>query len=371
MRKRGLTLLEIIIAVALLSLIAVSFLPAISFGLVNLVKSESFIQDTFDTQKLMELEIQSKQLLVPTGATTSTTLTVFDTQVKGHVIKMINRSMEINVFLPQKTLSLAVPIIQSPPVTLVRKNLINLTTQPISIDTLDNTLNIFANDVTITNDSKSVFLMNAYRWYISAEMDSLVIPSNNTKDYFAIKEWNEAKKLLPYSLSDGLKFIPNIKDNYSKFSTKELTDNLSLVQNDLIVRFGNRFIRYGVTPYSIIGRIGKEELSTPIYLTAPRINVISAKFVSGLNRVAITFDSNIGSTVDITKIILNENIGIPSNGYRSNDKKVLILEYTPSINQTVIFPNNMIGIGGVSSETFGNITIWANNVPSGEFSITP
>lgn len=370
--NKGMTLLEIMIAVALLSLAAACFLPAITYGFVSLVNSQKITQNAFDAQTLMEQQIELKQDTDPTDVNTTRTITVFGTAVKGHVLRILSNGSDLNVFLPKRPLSISVPVILAPSVTNVRKSLINVSPQPRIIDALDNTLDIFASDVYITTATQQYFLLNTFRWYVSEEMDSTVTPSNFTKDYIATKEWNEAKALLSYAQSNNLSFIPNIKIDYNRFSTKELTDNLALSQTDLITRFGNRYVRYGVTPYSVIGRIGKEELSVPIYLSAPRINIASATFVKGSSQITVKFADTISATVTISQILLNPALGTPVSATRSaSDTKSLVIVLDQPITQTVSVSGNRINTGGVASATYGAISVWSGNVPGGSFTITP
>ncbi len=370
--NRGMTLLEIMIAVALLSLVAASLLPAITFGFVSLVRSRQITQNAYDAQTLMEQQIQLKQDVTPTDADTTGTITVFGVAIKGHTLRIQENGSDINVFLPKRPLSINVPVILAPSTTNVRKNLINVSPQPKTIDALDATLDIFASDVYITTATQQYFLLNTFRWYISEEMNSTVTPSGFTKDYIAIKEWNEARPLLSFAQSNNLSFIPNIKIDYNRFSNKELTDSLGLSQADLITRFGNRYVRYGVTPYSVIGRIGKEELSIPIYLSAPRIVITGATFVKGKNQIVVKFAEPITADVDISQIYMNDTLGAPVSAVRSaTDNNALLLEFDHPINQSKSLGNNRINIGGVASSTYGLINVWSGNVPGGVFTVVP
>ncbi len=370
LKNKGMTLLEIMIAVALISIAAACLLPAITYGFVTLAHSQTITQNMFDSQTLMEQQIELKQDLAPTDVNTTQTITVFGTPVKGHVINVTSLGADLHIFLPKRPLVNNVPILLAPSTTSVRKNTANVSPQPKIIDALDNTLDIFTTDVYITTATQQYFLMNTFRWYVSDEMDSPVTPSGMTKDYFAIKEWNEAKSLLSYAQSNSLSFIPNIKIDYNKFSIKELTDNLSLSQKDIITRFGNRYVRYGVTPYSVIGRVGKEELSAPIYLSAPRIVIVSATYSK--NVVTVKFSDNITPTVSLSQIVMNESLGVPTNAYRSaTDSKSLVIELDHIINPVQALNNNKINTGAVESATYGAISIWSGNVPGGSFTIVP
>lgn len=59
MKKKAFTLVEVIVAMAIIGIIAVGMLPVMSGGLMFLNRSKLITQSIFDVQKEMELSIES------------------------------------------------------------------------------------------------------------------------------------------------------------------------------------------------------------------------------------------------------------------------------------------------------------------------
>lgn len=65
MKKKGFTLIEIIIAIALIGIIAVAFIPFMTFSYTKLVHSEKFTQDMFNDQAIVENQIDTLRFEEP------------------------------------------------------------------------------------------------------------------------------------------------------------------------------------------------------------------------------------------------------------------------------------------------------------------
>lgn len=371
MKNRGFTLIEVIFSITLIGLIAVTFLPMITFGFNNTIETGKFTDVLFEYQTKVENKIDDLRSVDPNSVDPDDThsLQVFGQNVIGHDITIDDDSSgEINMFLPMRNLNEIIPVIESPPVIDVRENNVKLTPTPGYIDLYDNSISLFVHEIDITSETDDNYLMSVYRWYMTSEMSNSQSPSDSTNDYFIVKEWNEAKKQLSFEDSSKLKFIPNIKDLYNTLKFQEAKDKLNLSDEDFINTFGNRYIRYGVTPYSVRGRIGKEELSNTVYVKAPRVNLLNAMFV-GENKVVLSFQEDISETVDINNIRLNDSIEAPSSAYRDNlNHKRLILEFV-NLDTSHEIEGNVILRGAVQSKQYGKISIWHNDLLEGEFKI--
>jgi len=366
MRSKGYTLIEVIFSLALIGLIAATFLPMITFGVKNTFKATDFTDVLFEYQEKVEGEIASLRDTDPDGLTS---FDVFYNTVTGHNIHIDDDSSgEIYMFLPKRTEREPIPVIESPPIIDIRKNGVKITISPEVVDLSDDTISLFVNEIDITPETDEFYLMSVYRWYMSSEMDISQTPSDNPDQYFILKEWNEAKKQLSYEDSSKLKFIPNIKILYNTMVFSGVKGSLILSDEDFINTLGNRYIRYGVTPFSLRGRIGKEEMSNAVYVSAPRIELLSAIF-EGENKIVLTFSEDISVVVDSSNIILNESIGPPVSAYRdeSNHKR-LTMEFD-SLDTSVSIAGNKLLRGAVQSEVYGKISVWHNNILEGEFTI--
>ncbi|TFZ40681.1 type II secretion system protein [Soehngenia longivitae] len=380
MKGKGYTLIELILSIALLGLIATYFITSISFGYKNIVNMEDRTINMYTVQQNMENTIKEKKKLEPTDPQKN--FEIFDKTISAHEIKLTtSNNNEIIAYIPKETINYNIPVLSSDPV--IKINEIDTdkpySPQPLFVDVLDFNWELFVAEVPVTDSTKPDHLMSVYRWYISDEIQYSpdIDPGDDLKRYFAIKEWNEAKKQLPYAESEGLSFIPNIKANYNRLSARELKTNLGLSDKELIDRFGNRYFRYGITPYSIAGRIGEEKISNYVYVTKPII-VESATFDMD-KTIEITFNQEVRSP-DISEIKLN---GVFANWYNNRyydnnikkvkiddaDKKKLIITLNNKRNNiTLPIGGNSLQKGAVQSISFGEISIY--NGEDGTFEIT-
>lgn len=267
-RKRGMTLIEVIIAIAILAIMAIAFLSVFSSNFKMLVNAKHLTVDTFKAQKEVEEKIEAlknKISITPIDITDPeitkvSTMKIFGKNIDGYNIKKdiisewSNKHGEINVFVANKKIEYPVPVVAS--VSLeVRNNLGIVSTTEINLN--DDNLKLKAyNTMSADKKSQDAFLMNVYKWYVSFES---IDDPGNPENYSLFKEWNEAKVPTAYNPDDP-NSIPNIREGYDEFKFSDY----AIDKEKKSELFENRYIIYSVTPYSKIGRIGKEEFSNPI-----------------------------------------------------------------------------------------------------------
>lgn len=383
--KKGYTLIEVILAITLISIVAICFIPAITFGYTKLLETEKYIVDSFKHQGKIEEKIEEKRKENPIGTGTFEK-DIFGVSVKGHEINMkVEEHGEINVFVTMEDSNMKYPVPKlmakghtgNPNIVLldVKENLTKLNPTPKKInmfidDELNSTINLLADENKFQVDDTSIHLVNVYKWYISPMIEYK--DGYTISNHFIIKEWNAARKELTYEESRDFGFTPNIQDNpdYNTFKLQEVIQGLELSYEQLINEFGNRFINYSVTPYAISGKIGKEEISNSVYIRAPRIEIEKAIFGPEENQVSIYFKDSIRDTINYNNINLNKDLGkLIGASIDSNNDKILILEFEQELDQNVIINKNSLGIGAVESVKYGKINIWSKEDPSGEFEI--
>ncbi len=378
MRKNGFTLVEVILAIALIGLIAVTFVPAMTFGYQYLIDSEKFVVDSYAKQQDVEKLLEAKRKEV-VGSTDVLELSVFGVNVKGHVVSVdIEGHGEINTFQPQRTVTFDVLEILpkghtgSPDVLL---DVVGVSPRPTEVSmftagTLNPTVEFLVNENNFKVNIPSIHLVNVYRWFLSSEqkMASGYVLDN----YLVVKEWNAARALVTYAQSKTLKVIANMQNDpdYNRLKFTEIKDGLGLTNEEMINRYGNRFIYYSVTPYAISGRIGKEDLSNPIYIRAPRIEIDKAYYGGNAKQVEILFKESISDIVNSNMIDTNDALGTLVSATRSttNDKK-LILEFEDDLDGTTLISGNKLSKGAVGSLIYGNIGIWGGDEPNGDFTV--
>lgn len=393
MNNKGYTLIEVILAIAIIGLLAVSFLPLMTFSYTNLVGSEKFTNAMLEDQSIVEKEIDNLRFTSPPNPGSSYK-EAFNVNIPVHELSVNTTSSgQVKVYLPKQTEVPIIPIIKSPPVLIVRANNdSNIIPQPDNIHIFDDPYKLFVADVDITDATENEHLMNVYRWYTSAEIYHEEDASETTDDYVVVREWNEAKTVVSYSEALDKGFIPNMKEHidlnlgkeqYNEFNYKILKNAYSFTDEQMINNFGNRYLKYGVTPYSLTGRMGVEKLSNAIYIEAPKIEISSIDF--GVdenddenNTIIITFSIPIEDTISASAIFLNEDLDEPVDIYRYEDEneeeeddkhKKLILKFKPPIDTSAEINGNFLARGAVISKEYGAITIWSNNNPNGDFII--
>jgi prepilin-type N-terminal cleavage/methylation domain-containing protein len=385
MKRSGYTLVEVILAIAIIGLIAASFLPLMTFSYTNLVGTEEITQNMFDDQQAVEERIDALRFTDPPDPGTNY-LEAFGVDVPVH-IESINTSSsgQIMIYLPKQTEIPRIPVIESPPQLKVRVNDIAnsvVSPQPDTFHIFDDDYNIFVEEVDITSATRDDFLMFVYRWYTTDEVSQLDAASDSTNDFIVIREWNEAKTPVSYGEALANGFIPNMKEFmdpdtsdkelYNVLNYKTLEKAYSYNEEQMINAFGNRYVRYGVTPYSIAGRIGKEELSDPVYVEAPRLEIVSAEFDEVDNIVVLTFNMELEDTFSPSSFGLNDTLGEPAVIARDEDDHTrLILEFTDTLDKSTQIEGNVLSRGAVASKDFGAISIWYEGYPNAEFPITP
>lgn len=381
MKKNGLTLIEVLIAIALIGIIAVAFLPFMTFSYTNLIYTEKFTQDMFNDQAIVENEIDELRFKDP-EAPNDETFNFFGVDVKVHSISVSTSSSgQVNVFLPKQSLVPTIPVIESPPVIKVRNNSnVDLSPQPVEIDLLEDDKHLFVDEVVITSETRNDHLMNVYRWYASDELSEDTSAPTSTSEYVIIHEWNEARSIVNFNTALANNFIPNFKEYtdpvtntvvpYNRLNLKAIKNHTILDEEAMINRYGNRHIIYGVTPYSLAGRMGQEELSNSIYVRGPRLEIESAEFDQVENKVLITFNQEISDEINESFFNINEEIGNPLSFTRNEaNHKELIILFENEINKESPVEDNFIGRGGVKSKDYGAISIWYGDEPNSSFTI--
>jgi prepilin-type N-terminal cleavage/methylation domain-containing protein len=381
--NNGFTLIEIILAIALIGIISVSFLPLMTFSYTNLVGSERFTQALYDDQELVEEQIDALRFVDPVDPNKEEYV-FFGVTVPVHTISInTTDSGLVQVLLPKQTKIPLIPAIQSDPVIEVRNSSDNkVIPQPASILLLDDTRSLFVNEVTITPATSSEHLMNVYRWYTTSEMSQSETVPTSVNEYVIVHEWNEARTPVPFDEAIEKTFIPNFKEytdpvtglkvTYNRLKYTSIKNLLSFPDETMINNYGNRFVRYGVTPYSIAGRMGVERLSNAIYIDAPRIEIVSADFDDDENAIFITFSRDIKDVINESLIQLNEAFPIPVGIVRDEtEHDKLGIYFSEDVEMSVPLGGNRILRGAVSSEEYGRISIWYNSQPNDFFTITP
>ncbi len=214
-KNNGLTLIEIIIAIALLGIITVSFLPVFASQLKNIIIGGGITEDAFDDQGIVEeiifdaktkMQKDQDMLDIPQWSM-SENVEVFGQEISMNKIfyESTNQSnRKVSVYLSKD---------------LAKKEINNnLNVQNVSIDVSNDPLNLVADltqapTLTATHDDNSTqsgYFANLYRWWRTqpgVDPNNLVFPN----DYVLI------------SVSQDTKILSNLLDNVGPNSYVVLT----------------------------------------------------------------------------------------------------------------------------------------------------
>lgn len=381
--KKGFTLIEVILAITLISIISISFIPGITFGYKHLINSKKYTEDIFFAQKEIEEVMEKKRNETLPGEELEKT--IFGMKVKGHNIELkVGEHGEVNVFQPKKEYIYEEPKIirdvNSGISNIVRLSVLNKTSEILPIpqiiqmyksnNLLDLDLNFLVDKKYYKIDKPKIFLVNVFRWYTSSTID--YSEDFIMDNYRIIKEWNAARELISYEESKSMNMIPNIQNNpdYNRLRFDEVKSGLNLNDADFINQYGNRYYYFSVTPFAISGKIGKEEFSNSVYVEAPRIEIDKAIYGPAEDQVSIYFKASIQDVFVIDKMSFNENLGnIISVSRDLSSDKIMILKFDKALDTDINMGGNVLNVGSVFSSVFGGINIWYNDSPSGEFTI--
>lgn len=270
MNRKGFTLVEILVAIALIGIIAVTFLPLLTFSYTHLLDAKRYTTDLNLIQKQVEQQMEiARNNDAVTGAPDVSTISVFGKSVNAHVIKQPIKSAatpahgEINALVPKNNIVYNEPAIDTISLSAYVNN--TLVSNPQFLFPVTGSISFRGSDAVVISHA-SDYLLSVYRWYMSPVMDiGDTTPPTDIREWIILKEWNEARTPLSYGDSNGLTFIPNIESNFSRIDLSEFAF-LDPSHSDTLIaeKFAGRYFVYSVTPYSIIGRVGVEVFSNPI-----------------------------------------------------------------------------------------------------------
>lgn len=279
-KQRGMTLIEIIVSIALLGIIALGFLPALTGNFKLLSNTKKLTHDAFKAQQDMELSIQDvkdkiKAGNIPAGQETYTLFNDTDQRSVTGYLREVNigtssGSRKIYTIIADTRLpEYKVAVASNVKISLYSgSNII-----PNAYTDTPN-LNIKLNNLTLT-DPDNVNLTNLYHWYISREGFNIPVIADPQETEMGSKypKFPDDYMIIPSQTSDCLNSIP---ENYV-----------------------GKFIVCTVTPASASGKMGAAVPSNPV-------------FISGLpvtSNLRLHLDASMISKDDINLVRLDSSSG--------------------------------------------------------------
>lgn len=286
MKKKGLTLIEVILSIALLGLLSLAILTVVGNNLSFLSRSRRISQETLLSQQEIELEISD---IKSTLRDTSSGLVLNNLVIDGISIDYHDLNKEYNgtdyrVFItPQQ-----VPEYILLETYDVKANLISgankaYNVYPISTSSVEGTSR--PDPATYSTH----WMMDLHQWYVSRPGFNIPVPRGNGS--------NTNFRYYDYLVDNDLEYeigarYPIFPDDYVLIGTNT-TDTLTNLN-----QYAGRHIIYKVTPAAKSGRIGIPGVSDPVH-------------ISGLTRtdnLVLHLDASYIDPSDNEQLVENSNV---------------------------------------------------------------
>ena len=273
--NKGLTLIEIIISIALLGIISITFLSSISSYFSMLSNTKNITQDVFAAQKTIEDEIEAVKNEVnaggaPSGPQTYTLFTGADqravTAYPREVVISNNRKI-FTIVADTRMPEFIVPVASDPGLTPRINDVVVAHSYALEPNT--------SMKVTSVVNPNGVFLLNKHEWFVSSAGFNIPMVKNPDN----LDEDNDLGRLYPLFPED---YVPvPIKSESNQL-------NVSSINADMIKNYPGRHIIYTISPFAVSGKKGATVFSNPVFLSGlPILNGLKlhldASFVSKEN----------------------------------------------------------------------------------------
>lgn len=264
MNKKGMTLIEIVIAIAILSILAAVFVTSMATYFRFMSDGRGMTEDVFSAQRVLEENIESIKYSIfngvdpDSGKATDVNFTLFSgdyqRDVEGYKTEaIISSTRKLVAVVGSDQLVYPVPVIENIELTIRKSGV----TQSGNFEyALKYEPNLSLRGTFVLIDPESVFLVNRHEWFVSRK--GFTIPIETDTDL--ITE-GEVGRLYPV--------FPN---DYDLVPIQGITNQLN--QNDfstLISDYAGRHIVYTASPFALSGKKGVTIFSRPIYLHGPTV----------------------------------------------------------------------------------------------------
>jgi uncharacterized repeat protein (TIGR02543 family)/prepilin-type N-terminal cleavage/methylation domain-containing protein len=296
MNKKGLTLIEIIIALAILAIISSVFLTSMTTYFGFLSRGRDMTEDVFEGQESIEenIEIIKAKIFNDEEVTSDTavevTYTLFEDEwaereVKGYLTEVqLPDNNELAAVIGSEQIKYPVPVAEN----IDLKIRINNVEQPENYEYI-NKVNLSLRGDFDLSDPDGVHLTNRHEWFVSRLGFNVPIE----QDASLIEE------------QDPGRLYPIFPNDYDLIPIDASTNNFNYSSiNTFEEEYTGRHIVYTVTPFATSGKKGETVFSQPVFLHGP---TITDDLVLHLDANMISRDTSISNiTYDGDTILLDE-----------------------------------------------------------------
>lgn len=269
MRKRnGFTLVEVILAMAILGIISVSFLTILSSHFVFLNKTKDISQQVFLAQRNMEVEIDDVKDKIRKNGLTLKEKTIF-ADLGGVIVKYYEIEKTFNNKAYYTLVSNVKPEIIEP---IALKSIGIKLKQGISQVSYGYGTGGFSVVGNFENDNlyKWDHLLNVVEWYVSNKDYTTPLPKDPS---FSLNE----------DILNNSYYYPLFPRDYTLVSNETIY-NFGAHERTfpLLNSYAGRHIVFTVTPGAKSGKIGKQSVSLPVFVSGlPTTENLSSHFDAG------------------------------------------------------------------------------------------
>ncbi|HZK24461.1 MAG TPA: Ig-like domain-containing protein [Oscillospiraceae bacterium] len=284
LKNKGFTLVEVLIAIALIMIISVTFVLSMTTHFSWLSSAKAMTQSVFAAQQSMETEIEGIKQALLDGVTPDdkVSLTLFNGKPQQITVEGYYREIEIAnnrvvraIVADSRMAEYPVPIVNKATLKLRKDNADLARNYDYVIRP-----GLSARATSEVADPHNVFLLNRHEWFVSRPGFNVPMVAD---DY--IDEDFDHGRLYPIFPHD-----------YDPVPIKANSDMLS--QSDLTAlpsEYTGRHIIYTITPYAMSGKKGTTVFSDPVYLHGP---TVTNGLVLHLDASAISKDPAVSSIVN-------------------------------------------------------------------------
>lgn len=310
LKNRGLTLIEVIVALALLGIISVAFLSSLSTYFAFIVNTKTITENTFEAQRAIEQEIDEvkedlRKNITPGAPVTRTLFSgPYQRTVRGYI-----HQTEIN---PNRMMTVLIGETRMPEYPVPRVLDARLLIRLNSSDQEGNYEHLVRPGLSlrgtaIISDPDDVFLVNRHEWFVSR-------PGFNIPMV--------APELIDENFDFG-RLYPLFPHDFYPVPIKGTTDQLNWSDlNSLLEEYAGRHIIYTITPYADSGKKGATIFADPVFMAGPPVyeGMVLHLDASLINKG----DSQSVSTVDSQQYVkLWKDISPRNNHARQNNQNAM------------------------------------------------
>ncbi len=259
MNNRGITLVEILVAILLIGIISTVFVSTLVTDFTLLVDTRELTTDAFELQQAMEKEIESVKSDLSAGITPSgkASYTLFEGESNEVTIDGFYRE----VALAGKSIHTVIAESRIPDFPVPIAGSVNLVLEKNSTQLSDNyayvsTSGLGAKATAVVDDPDGVFLVNRHEWFVS-------------RPGFSIPYVSAAYIDEDFDLG---RIYPIFPYDYIPVPIKANTDMLNQSAfNSITSEYTGRHIIYTISPYASSGKKGVTVFSDPVFLHGPTV----------------------------------------------------------------------------------------------------